>query len=224
MLGPGVPDAAAMQCLILHLRTSKPRTANGLGLNERLPPPPAIARDGGRRSKSEGRKAAPRSPEADESSGAQPEKDPLMRALKAHVSILGGGSHRVYRDPEGTDTAFCRLITSDDELLRLAAGIDRIEVRQAPGAGLVPGVIIDPLIENLRQLDLVSGSADPRAEQMQREARRRISDAMARIRIRCNRGVLAGVTRIFTHDEEQHVLVIVLARRGIRSCEWQLAA
>jgi hypothetical protein len=147
-----------------------------------------------------------------------------MQALKAHASLPGGSSHRTYRDQDGTDTAFCRLITSDGELLRLAAGIDRIEVRQAPGSGWVPAVMTDPLIENLRRIDLVSGSADPRAEQMERELRRRIVDAMARIRIRCNRSVLAGVTRVFTDGEEQHVLVIVLARKGIRSCEWQLAA
>ena len=147
-----------------------------------------------------------------------------MRALKAHAFLPGGGSHRVYRDPHGTCTAFCRLITSDDDLLRLAAGIDRIDVRQAPGAGLVPGVIIDPMVENVRRIDLVGESADPRAEQMEREARRRISDAMARIRVRCNRSILAGVTRVGHDDEEQHVLVIVLARKGIRSCEWQLAA
>jgi hypothetical protein len=151
-------------------------------------------------------------------------KDLLMRALKAHASHTGGGSHRTYRDQDGTDTAFCRLIRRNDELLRLAAGIDRIEVRQAPGAGCVPAVMTDPLIENLRHIDLVSGSADPRAERMEREARRRIVDAMARIRIRCNRSVLAGVTRVFTDGEERHVLAIVLARKGVRSCEWQLAA
>ena len=147
-----------------------------------------------------------------------------MRALKAYASHTGDGSHRTYRDQDGTDTAFCRLITSDSELLRLAAGIDRIEVRQAHGGGWVPAVMTDPLIENLRRIDLVSGSADPRAEQMEREARRQIVDAMARIRIRFNRGVLAGVTRVFADGEDQHVLVIVLARKGIRSCEWQLAA
>ena len=148
-----------------------------------------------------------------------------MQALKAYASHTGGGSHRIYRDQDGTDTVFCRLITSDSELLRLAAGIDRIEVRQAPpGTGWVPAVMTDPLIENLRRIDLVAGSADPRAEQMEREARRRIVDAMARVRIRCNRSLLAGVTRVFTDGGEQHVLVIVLARKGIRSCEWQLAA
>jgi hypothetical protein len=195
-----------------------------LGLNERLPPPPAIAR---RRQALEerGPESSSRIARGKMGAPARDEKGPLlMRALKAHASLPGGGSHRVYRDPHGADTAFCRLITSDDDLLRLAAGIGRIEVRQAPGAGLVPGVIIDPMIENVRRIDLVCGSADPRAEQMEREARRRISDAMARIRIRCNRSILAGVTHVGHDDDEQHVLVIVLARRGIRSCEWQLAA
>jgi len=32
------------------------------------------------------------------------------------------------------------------------------------------------------------------------------------------------VTRIFGEDEDQTVLVLIFARKGVRSCEWKLAA
>jgi hypothetical protein len=70
-----------------------------------------------------------------------------------------------------------------DELLRLAAGIDRIELRQAPGTGWVPAIMTDPLVEALRSIDLVSGCGDPRAARMEREMLRRITDSLARVRI-----------------------------------------
>jgi hypothetical protein len=82
----------------------------------------------------------------------------------------------------------------------------------------------DPLVQALRSIDLVGGSADPRAERLEREMRRRITDALARIRLRCNRYLLAGVTRTFSEDEDQTILVLIFARKGIRSCDWKLAA
>lgn len=148
----------------------------------------------------------------------------MTMALRASPSTNSGASHRLYQDRNGTDTVFCRLITHEDELLRLAADVDRIELRQAPGAGWIPTAMTDPLVPALRSVDLVTGSADPRAERIEREMRRRLTDVLARIRIRCNRHLFAGVTRIFVEDQEQHVLVLVFARRGIRSCEWRLAA
>ena len=147
-----------------------------------------------------------------------------MTASRADASLKPGASHRTYQDQRGTDTVFCRIVDTEDDLLRLAAGISRIEVRQAPGTGWVPAMMTDPLVEALRSIDLVSGSADPRAERMEREMRRRITDSLARIRVRCNRRLLAGVMRIFGEDEDQTVLVLILARNGVRSCEWKLAA
>jgi hypothetical protein len=148
----------------------------------------------------------------------------MTMAIKASAPLKSSVSHRVYRDQDGTETAFCRLVSDEDELLRLAAGIDRIELRQSPGAGWIPPAMTDPIIRGLRSADLAIGSADPRAERLARELRRRMTDALARIRIRCNRHLLAGTTRIFDEDEDRHVLVLVLAHRGVGSCEWKLAA
>jgi len=147
-----------------------------------------------------------------------------MTALRAEASLTTGASHRTYQDQDGTNTVYCRLVGSEGDLLRLAAGINRVELRQAPGTGWIPAIMTDPLVEALRSIDLVAGSADPRAERIEREMRRRITDALARIRIHCNRHLLAGVTRIFNEDKDQTVLVLIFARKGIRSCEWKLAA
>jgi hypothetical protein len=147
-----------------------------------------------------------------------------MKSLRSETSLKSGVSHRAYRDEHGTDTVFCRLISSQHELLRLARGITRVELRQAPGTGWVPAAMTDPLVEAIRSIDLVASSGDPRAVRMEREMRRRITDALARIRIRCNRDLLAGVTHISGEGEEETVLVLIFARRGIRSCDWKLAA
>jgi hypothetical protein len=131
-------------------------------------------------------------------------------------------SHRIYRDPNPTGNVFCRLVNNEAELLGLAAGIDRIEVRQSPGSGWIPNGMIDAVVEAIRAIHLVGDSGDPRAERMAREMRRRMIDALARIRIRWNRRVLAGSTRIFRGDTES-VLLLVFSGPGITSCEWHLA-
>ena len=148
----------------------------------------------------------------------------MTATMRASTSIKAGTSHRVYRDNNGTDTAFCRLVTSEDTLFRLATAIDRIELRQAPGTGWIPAAMTDPIIAALRSVDLYADSADPRAERIGRDMRRRLNDALARIRVRCNRCLLAGTTRLSDEDGDKLVLVLVLARKGIHSCEWNLAA
>lgn len=133
-------------------------------------------------------------------------------------------SHRTYADRGGTDPAFCRLITQEDELLRLVVGVGRIELRQSPGAGWIPTSMTEPLVQALRSIDLAGSSDDPRSARIEREMRRRLVDALARIRIRYNRHLFAGVTRIFRGEEDELVLVLVFGRRGVHSCEWKLAA
>jgi hypothetical protein len=147
-----------------------------------------------------------------------------MTALrKPRAGLEPRASHRTYRDPDPTHTVICKLIDNQADLLRLAAGIDRVELRQAPGAGWIPAAMTTTVVEALRAIDLVNGSADPRAERLDREMRRRLTDALARIRLRCNRHLLAGVTHIFTANGTQAVLVLAFVGPGITSCEWHLA-
>ena len=145
-----------------------------------------------------------------------------MRTSLEPSSARGDTAHRVYQDADGTDTVFCRQIDREDELLRLLAGVDRVELRQAPGAGWVPAAMTEPLLQALRSVACTGDSPDPRAERVYREMRRRVADLLTRIRIRCDRQLLAGLTQ--SSPEDQHVLVLAFVRRGIRSCEWRLSA
>jgi hypothetical protein len=184
-------------------------------------------RGGGRRSASEGRKAATHQKQSfsgDELRRAFGKELNMTMAARAPAPLKSSVCHRVYADPDGTETAFCRLITDEGQLLRLAVGIDRVELRQSPGSSWIPPAITEPIIQALRSADLVAGSADPRAERMARELGRRMTDALARIRIRFNRRLLAGTTRLFDEDGDRLALVLIFARKGVDSCEWKVAA
>lgn len=147
-----------------------------------------------------------------------------MTALrKPRAGYEPRSSHRTYRDPDPSHTVICKLVDGQADLLRLAAGIDRVELRQAPATGWIPAAMSQTVIEALRGIDLVGGSADPRAERLDREMRRRLTDALARIRVRCNRRLLAGVTHSFAANGTQAILVLAFVGPGITSCEWHLA-
>jgi hypothetical protein len=129
--------------------------------------------------------------------------------------------HRIYRDPHGGDWITCRLI-DDDALATLAAQSGQIEIRQALGGGWVPNTSIDHLVQGLRALSWIDDNTTPEVDRLRREMQRRIVDARARIRIRYGRHVLAGITQRMTEGRRQKILVLVLVRKFIRSCEWQL--
>jgi hypothetical protein len=148
----------------------------------------------------------------------------MRQPLKLKSPTTTNTAHRIYRERNGTDWVTCREIESPEDLLRLAAGVDRIELREPPNATIIPGFITGPLIEALRQLISPDESADPDAERARREMQHRLVDGLARIRIRYGRQLLAGVTRIFTNDRDEHVLVLVLVKNGVTSCDWLLAA
>src|SRR4030095_14292873 len=104
-------------------------------------PPPLRIRDGGRRSMSDDRKAAQdRSVYRGCRSRAPTRhiRGTSMTALrKPRAGLEPRASHRTYRDPDPTHTVICKLIDNQADLLRLAAGIDRVELRQAPGTGWI---------------------------------------------------------------------------------------
>ena len=147
---------------------------------------------------------------------------PALRKLVSSTYHIT--SHRTYHDPEvSSNVVFCSLVRDEDDLVQLAAGIDRIEVRQAPGGLAISQTITTTITQALRRIDLVGGSADPLAEQVSREMRRCLIDALARIRIRWNRRLLAGVMRSPIGSDERRVLVLAFVRPGISSCEWHVA-
>jgi len=148
----------------------------------------------------------------------------MREPLKLKSQVSADPTRRTYRERNGTDWVACREIQSPEDLLRLAAGVDRMELREPPNATIIPGFIAEPLIEALRQLTSPDESAYPDAERARREMQHRLVDGLARIRIRYGRQLLAGVTRIFTNDRDEHVLVLVFVKNGVTSCDWLLAA
>jgi hypothetical protein len=131
--------------------------------------------------------------------------------------------HRIYRDPNGGDWIACRLI-DDDALAALAVQADQIEIRQALGTGWVPNTAIDHLVQALRSLAWIDDRTTPQADRLRREMWRQIVDARARIRIRYGRGILAGITHRTAAGKRQQVLLLVLTRKFVHSCDWQLGA
>jgi hypothetical protein len=142
-------------------------------------------------------------------------------ALTPPVEKTTRPDHRTYRDPNGGAWIPCHLI-DDDALAALAAQSGQIEIRQALGTGWVPNTAIDQLVQALRALAWIDDRTTPQANRLRREMRRQIVDARARIRIRYGRSVLAGITHRTTAGKRQQVLVLVLTRKFVRSCDWQL--
>lgn len=142
-------------------------------------------------------------------------------ALTPPVEKTTRPDHRIYRDPHGGDWITCRLI-DDDELTALAAPAGQIEIRQALGTGWVPNTAIDRLVQALRALAWIDDRTTPQADRLRREMRRRIGDTRARICIRYGRSVLAGITHRTAAGKRQQVLLLVLTRKFVRSCDWQL--
>jgi hypothetical protein len=120
------------------------------------------------------------------------------------------------------DWITCRLI-DDNDLVAIAAGSQQIKTRQPHGSGWVPNTLINHLVQPLRALCWIDDPTTPEPSRLRREMRRPIADARARIRIRCGRNVLAGVTHRMVEGKHQQILVLVLAGQAVRSCDWQLA-
>jgi hypothetical protein len=142
-------------------------------------------------------------------------------ALTPPVQQSPRPDHRVYRDATGGEWITCRLI-DDNDLASLAARSHQVEIRQALGGGWVPNPSVDHLVQALRALAWIDEHTTPEADQVRREMRRQIADARARIRIRYGRNVLVGITHRTVDGKRQQILLLVLARKFIRSCEWQL--
>jgi hypothetical protein len=150
-------------------------------------------------------------------------KDARMKLAPRLTATRPESSHRIYRDPAGGTPIACRLL-GDNDLMALAANADQIEIRQALGSGWIPPVAVDRLVQALRALGWAQDEFIPDADDLRREIRGQVVDALARIKVRYARHVLAGVTHRMADGRMQCVLVLVLARRVVRSCEWHLAA
>jgi hypothetical protein len=150
---------------------------------------------------------------------------PAPTARWGHPPRGLSSSHRTYRDPEAlhsTGVAVACALVDDNTLVSLAEVADRVEFRgSAPSTQATPAAA-KLLLDALRALSWVRSTTDPR--QMRQRLWRQITDQRARLRIRWSQDMLAGSASLPTAEGNQQVLLLVLARHDIRSCDWHLAA
>ncbi|WP_374650083.1 hypothetical protein [Dongia sp.] len=129
--------------------------------------------------------------------------------------------HKTWHDPNGRMRVVCSAV-DDATLMRLAAGADEIEIRQAPGANPVSPDMVAQLNFALVALPLLLGDTMQNSGAALRRLRLVLSDRLARIRIRHNRHVLARRIRRPSENGDILVLVLVLVSRRVSGCDWYL--
>jgi hypothetical protein len=154
--------------------------------------------------------------------GAQSQGNFMRITNTARASKSFASSHRVYLNPGGRELIRCDAV-SLGELIGMAEASDTIEVHQT-GPNLLPPTELRQLTDPLSALcwaqpDLVT---DPIS--VRRALIRTISDRLARIQIKTGRHLLAGEAIRSENGNEQGVLLLVLTRTDVTSCDWQRAS
>jgi hypothetical protein len=131
-------------------------------------------------------------------------------------------THRVYRNPGGGKFIRCET-TGVEALVGMAEAADTIEVHETGPSRLPRSELMrltDPLSAlSWTQTDLVT---DPVS--LRHALTRSVSDRLARIRIKTGRHFLAGKVTRARDGIPQRVLLLVLTRTDVQSCDWQLAS
>lgn len=133
-----------------------------------------------------------------------------------------GSTHRVYLNPGGGELIRCRAVDVDD-LIRMAEASDRIELHET-GLNKLPRSELMQLTSQLSalswsQADLVTGPAT-----LKRTLARMIRDRLARLRLKTGRHLLAAEILSSKNGIPRRVLLLVLARTEVLTCDWQLAS
>jgi hypothetical protein len=142
-----------------------------------------------------------------------------------HPPRLLSSNHRTYRDPESLHNTSAPVVCApvdNETLIKLADAADRIELRSSALSTRAIPAAASLLLDALRALSCIHAAAD--AGQKREQLRRQIVDQRARLRIKWNQDLLAGSASLPIAEGNQQVLLLVLARHDIRSCDWHLAA
>jgi hypothetical protein len=135
------------------------------------------------------------------------------------------GRHRTYRDAVNPGAASIQIACApadDGTLVTLARAASRIEVREAGAAPRVLSPDGKALLEALQALrSLPPGEA---CGDMHRQLRRRVIDRRARLLVKHNRHLLVGSGMLPDDGSSNEVLLLVVTRVEVRSCDWLLAA
>jgi hypothetical protein len=133
-----------------------------------------------------------------------------------------GSTHRVYLNTGGDDLIRCRVVGAE-ALVRMAQGSDRIEVYETGPNRLQRSELMrltSPLSAlSWAQADLVTDPAT-----LKRSLARAIGDRLARLRLKIGRHLLAAEILHHENGIEQKVLLLVLARTDVLTCDWQRAS
>jgi hypothetical protein len=130
-------------------------------------------------------------------------------------------SHRTYVDRCGGTFVACHAVI-DDALVEMAEAADRIEVRQA-GPNPIAASDLSAVLASLNALAWLDRGLVTHPATLRRAIRRKLGDQRTRLRLKTGRNLLAGTVIRGEAGKEEQVLLVVLAGRGVTSCDWQLA-
>jgi hypothetical protein len=141
---------------------------------------------------------------------------------KAHPSKSGGLTHRVYLNTGGGELIRCQVIGLD-ELARMAEASDTIEIHET-GPNRLPRSEVMQLTGPLSALSWTRADLVTDAETLKRSLVRTVGDRLVRLRLKTGRHLLAGEIRVPENGIERRVLLLILARTEVLTCDWQLAS
>ncbi len=133
-----------------------------------------------------------------------------------------GSTHRIYLNTGGGDLIRCRVADAE-ELVRMTQASDRIEVHET-GANRLPRSELMRLTSPLSALSWAQADLVTDPARLRRSLARAIADRLARLRLKIGRHLLAA--EILHHESgiERRVLLLVVARTDVLTCDWQRAS
>ena len=114
----------------------------------------------------------------------------------------------------------CQRLT-DHQLVQFAETADEVKVHET-GANSLPTSELARLLAPLKVMawphkDLISNP-----DALRRAMVRKLGENRSRLRQRTGKQLLAGVLAVATDGVTRTTLVLILAHRGVQTCDWQL--
>jgi hypothetical protein len=130
--------------------------------------------------------------------------------------------HRLYLNPRGGELVRCAAIGHED-LIRMLEAVDSFELCEA-GPNKLPRAELARLTGPLSALSWTEADLVTEPIALKRSLARTLGDRLARLRLKTGRHLLAGSFLRHENDTERKVLLLVLTRSDVQSCDWQLTS
>jgi hypothetical protein len=140
----------------------------------------------------------------------------------AQAGNSSSSSHRVYLNPGGGELIRCHVLGLD-ELVRAAEASEMIQIHET-GPNRLPRSELMQLTDPLSALSWAQDDLVTNAATLKRNLTRTIGDRLARLRLKTGRHLLVGEIVRPENGIQRKVLLLVLARVDVLSCDWQLAS